>query len=420
MRRQLGAQPALHLLEVGVRWPPESFLRWKFEGLAARGVRVTVASRSIIDPTARLRGVELLELPQRGAPRTPPGAVILPAAGLMVTSPGRFTRLLRGIRRMPPGYRRRYGGVLGLLAMYLPVARVRPDVVHFEWNHSAALYMPMFEVWGCPVVISAHGTEISADPHLPGHEGFAELLPKLLRASSAVHCVSQSLCDLIAELGVPKDRLRVIHQGVDPGVFCPRAACPIPDDTPLRVIVIGWPRWVKGFEWALQAIRLLIESGVPARLEVLGADPSRDVGEHHERERLRHTVADLGLGEHVALREPVSSEEVAVRLQGSDVLLLPSLDEGLPTVVLEGMACGIPVVATDCGGVSEALRNGVEGWLVPPRDSAALASALERLWRDPEMRERMGAAGRATVTSRFTLERQLEEFLALYDEVVRT
>ncbi len=419
MNRRPGVRPKLHLVEVSVRWPPESFLRWKFEGLAARGVRVTVASRSIFDTTVRLHGVELLKLPQRGAPRGRTGAVVLQATVLMLTSPRRFVRLLRGIGGLPTGFRRRYGGVLGLLALYLPVARLRPDVVHFEWNQSAALYRPMFDVWGCPIVISAHGTEMSGEPHLPGQEGLAELLPSLLLASTAVHCVSRSLRDLIAELGVPADRLRVIHQGVDPAVFFPGAPNHAPPGAPLRVIVVGWPRWVKGFEWALEAMRILGESGVPATLEILGGGPSRDVGVERERERLRHTIADLGLQERVALHEPVGSEEVVRRLQDSNVLLLPSLDEGLPTVVLEAMACGIPVVATDCGGVSEALTDGVEGWLVPPRDSVALASALERLWCEPEMRERMGAAGRATVTARFTLQRQLEEFLALYEEVAR-
>jgi glycosyltransferase involved in cell wall biosynthesis len=99
---------------------------------------------------------------------------------------------------------------------------------------------------------------------------------------------------------------------------------------------------------------------------------------------------------------------------------VPSLDEGLPTVILEAMACGVPVVATDCGGVSEALTDGVEGFVVPPRDSEALKRALERLWREPELRTRMGEAGRRTATSRFTLERQLDEFLAMYREVARS
>jgi glycosyltransferase involved in cell wall biosynthesis len=128
-------------------------------------------------------------------------------------------------------------------------------------------------------------------------------------------------------------------------------------------------------------------------------------------------VADAGLEEHVRLVEMAPSREVARRLQASDVLLLPSLDEGLPTVVLEAMACGVPVVATDCGGVAEAVTDGVEGFVVPPRDSDALTAALMRLSQKPELRKGMGEAGRRTATSRFTLERQLDEFHALYREV---
>ena len=128
-------------------------------------------------------------------------------------------------------------------------------------------------------------------------------------------------------------------------------------------------------------------------------------------------MADLGLENHVRLLGTVPSAEVARRLRGSDVLMLPSLDEGLPKVLLEAMACGLPVVATDCGGVSEAFSDGVEGLLVPPRDAAAMAVALERLWRDPALRTRLGEAGRRTATSRFTLDRQLEELHAMYRAV---
>jgi glycosyltransferase involved in cell wall biosynthesis len=141
------------------------------------------------------------------------------------------------------------------------------------------------------------------------------------------------------------------------------------------------------------------------------------VAETGERSRILHTVADLGLEDHVRLHGQVASADVARTLQGADALLHPSVIEGLPTVLLEAMACGVPVVATDCGGVTEAVTDGVEGFVVPTRQPGELAVALERLWRDPGLRARMGAAGRRTVTSRFTLERQLDEFVALYREV---
>jgi glycosyltransferase involved in cell wall biosynthesis len=150
---------------------------------------------------------------------------------------------------------------------------------------------------------------------------------------------------------------------------------------------------------------------------IVGDDPKDDVGEPRERQRIAHAVADAGLERHVRVVQKASSAEVARYLQASHAFLLPSLSEGLPTVVLEAMASGVPVVATDCGGVSEALTDGVEGFVVPSRDPDALATALMRLWREPELRTRMGEAGRRTVESRFTLDDHLDEFHSLYREV---
>jgi colanic acid/amylovoran biosynthesis glycosyltransferase len=106
--------------------------------------------------------------------------------------------------------------------------------------------------------------------------------------------------------------------------------------------------------------------------------------------------------------------EVRRRLQRADVLLQSSLSEGLPTVVLEAMACGLPVVATDCGGVREAVSDNIHGLVVAPRDTPAMAVALRSLAGDPELRERMGRAGRSQVESQFQLRRQTHELLALY------
>jgi colanic acid/amylovoran biosynthesis glycosyltransferase len=370
--RAVRAPRPLQLLELDVRWPPETFLRWKFEGLAERGVDVTVASRAIADPSARLRGVKLLPLPARAS----------------------ADRAAAAVRRA--------------------VARLRPDVVHIEWHGSAVRFSPQFSAWRCPVVLSAHGSQLSADRFLPGHEHYAARLPVVLRAARAVHCVSESLAREVIALGVDSGQARVIRQGVDPALFRPAGpGAARARNEPLRVISIGWPRWLKGFEWALQAARVAIDSGVPIQLAVIGAR----AGEPTELARLSHTVADLRLGGQVRLEPAASSAEVAERLRGSDVLLLPSLCEGLPTVVLEAMACGVAVVASDCGGVREAVCDGVQGLLVAPRDAVGLAGALERLWRDPGLRARMGVEGRRTVVSGFTLDRQLDQFVALYEEV---
>jgi colanic acid/amylovoran biosynthesis glycosyltransferase len=99
------------------------------------------------------------------------------------------------------------------------------------------------------------------------------------------------------------------------------------------------------------------------------------------------------------------------------VLLHASLAEGIPNVVLEAMACARPVIVTDSGGTREAVRDGVEGFVVPPRDTNGLVGALRKLWGDPELRRRMGSAGRARVEARFTLARQADLFIDFYSRV---
>ena len=181
--------------------------------------------------------------------------------------------------------------------------------------------------------------------------------------------------------------------------------------------MVGRLRWEKGYEYALQAIRRVIDAGAPVELELVGDSPSGVLMDSDERARITHTVADLGLERHVVLHGSGTPDEVRRHLARADVLLHASVAEGIPNVVLEAMACAVPVVATDVGGVSEAVRDGVEGILAAPRDPAQLADALLRREREPALRARRGAAGRARIEERFTLDEQLERFLTMYREV---
>lgn len=404
---------ALHLVEVGIQWPPETFVCLKLEGLAARGMRVTVASNVVVDEEAKLRGVELLHPPRSGS------AVSAWRAGLVLalTSPRRLVRLIRNVRRVPAGLAGRHGGARGLLQMCLPLARLRPDIVQFEWNIAAVDHLPLFGVWRCPVVTSCRGSDVTVYPHVPYLRAYADHLPEVMRQASAVHCVSESLMHEARSFDLDPVKARVITPAVDHRAFRPSWVNGGPPGDHLRVVMVGRLRWEKGCEYALQAIRRVIDAGVPAELELVGDSPSSVPTDADEGARITHTVADLALERHVILRGGVTPDEVKRRLAHADVLLHASVAEGIPNVVLEAMACAVPVVATDVGGTSEAVRNGVEGILVAPRDPAGLAEALLLLARDPALRARMGAAGRARVEERFTLDAQLQDFLTMYREV---
>jgi glycosyltransferase involved in cell wall biosynthesis len=106
-------------------------------------------------------------------------------------------------------------------------------------------------------------------------------------------------------------------------------------------------------------------------------------------------------------------------LAALDLFVLPSLWEGMPNAVLEAMAAGLPVVATAVGGTPEVVMDGVTGLLVPPQDPSALAQAIERLLRDPDLRRTMGRAGRRRVEQHFDVRETVRQVEDLYETLLR-
>jgi colanic acid/amylovoran biosynthesis glycosyltransferase len=416
--RARSSQPGprgLHLLEVGVQWPPEAFLRRKFEGLVAAGFRVTVASGQIRDDRFTLPGVELLRMaPSRLGTRD----VVMAGIALAIRSPLRLARLVRNVARVPPALRWRFRGRRRLLSMFLPLANLRPDVIQFEWNVAAVDFLPLFGVWEAPIVTSCRGSDLSAYPYAPHRKAYAERLPEVMRGARLVHCVSRSLLREALDFGLDPAKARLITPAVDAELFRPRSTSAEPRRAKvLRVLAVGEARWEKGHEYALEAIRSLLDDGVPVELTLIGGGSGEGQQPSPEQRRISHTIADLGLERHMRLLPRVATHELIVWFSRADAFLHASLVEGIPNVVLEAMACGLPVVATDCGGVTEAVADGLEGYVVPPREPQQLAAALRSLWADPELRSAMGAAGRRRIRSGFSLATQIEAFRAMYHEV---
>ena len=115
---------------------------------------------------------------------------------------------------------------------------------------------------------------------------------------------------------------------------------------------------------------------------------------------------------------PGWQKDVIPWLAITDIFVLPSYREGAPVAVLEAMAMGLPVVATDVPGCREAVVHGETGFLVPPRDVDELVQAIQKLVEDPALRQRMGQASRARVVQHFAVERIVEQYLDLYVELL--
>ena len=223
--------------------------------------------------------------------------------------------------------------------------------------------------------------------------GFLGMQVRVARALPAVVTVSQnSRQDIASYLGVAPERMTVVPVGVDHTVFRP-----MQDVTavPGRIMVTS------SSDVPMKGLVPLLEAVAKLRTE-------RDVeltviGRPNEGGRVDRAIARLGLGDVVHCVSGISDEDLA-RLYGqAEVAVVPSLYEGFSLPAIEAMSCGVAVVATTAGALPEVVgTDGETGLLVPPDDPGALALAIERLLDDPELRRRLGAAGRERVVHRFT------------------
>ena len=196
-------------------------------------------------------------------------------------------------------------------------------------------------------------------------------------------------------------KLRIVHCGVVPDLYDRPVPAP---HSGTRLIFVGRLAAVKG-------LRVLIEAFAQARQTRPDLHLTL-VGDGDDRAMLERLAAPLGDAVHFA--GYLSQEAVAAALAEADAFVLPSFAEGLPVVLMEALAAGRPVIATQVAGVSELVEDGVTGFIVPPGDSETLADRIGRLADDPDLRARMGRAGRETVRAAFDARQEARRIGALF------
>lgn len=284
------------------------------------------------------------------------------------------------------------------------------DVMHI---HFADMTLPLVEQGlsraPAPVFVSCY------EPDLGNLLAAPAPLREQVFDAVAGFCVSApGMVDALVAAGAERDSVFCVPDGLDLSRF--QVASPSSGPA-RRIFAAGRMVEKKGFSYLLEAISRIVGQGVPVRLRL--------AGDGLLRASLEEQARRLGIQEHVAFLGYLVEDEVLEEIRASDMVCVPSCvaedgdKEGIPTILLESIACGKPVVTTPNGWISDIAVHGENALVVPEKDSAALAGALARLAADPALRSAIGRGGRELVERDFDAERTMRDLVRLYEARLR-
>ncbi|MDH5288729.1 MAG: glycosyltransferase family 4 protein [Acidimicrobiia bacterium] len=283
------------------------------------------------------------------------------------------------------------------------------DHLHAHFAHGTTTVAWLgSRILGVPFSFTGHAKDIYRESLNPA----GLLRRKLDEAAFAVTCTGANLDHLRAI--APDARIHLVYHGLNAELTALLDAAPAAERPPhLRIVSVGRLVPKKGFDVLIQAVGQLHRSGTAVELVVAGETGSEAVA-------LADLVTELGLDGVVRFRGTISQAQLLTELRRSSVFALACrVDDdgdrdGIPNVLVEAMAAGLPAVSTTVSGIPELVTDGVTGLLVPPDDPGALADALRRLAREPELAGQLARAGTAAVHDRFDGERLAHQLVLLF------
>jgi glycosyltransferase involved in cell wall biosynthesis len=315
-----------------------------------------------------------------------------------------------------PASMRNSADLRGMRALGLAIQDHRIQLINTHGSKDTWLSLPYF-LSGIPVVRTRHITD-------PVRCGFRHSLGYRHACSRLVASAACIKSALVSNNGIPRSHIRVIGEFVDLEHFSPRAPDEnfrsrhgVPATSPLFAL-IGMIRSEKGQTTFVEAALRLQQSHPQARFAIVGEGVGDRTMERKCVQRLREAFgssADLS-------RTPIFMTgffpDVREAMASADVIVVPSHAEAQSRVVPEAFAMGKCVLASNVGGLPEIIEHGRTGWLVPPRDSIALAAAMRLLADDNSLRSELSSQVRAHAEAYFSIDARMEETVALYREII--
>jgi len=407
------AAPALSLAYLTSTYPTLSmsfFLREVIE-LRALGARIDVASVNVPDrPAEKLTAEERAEAAKayylkRHGPAGALGAI----ARTMLNHPGGFVRGVGAVFRLGGADLKRlfYHCMYFAEALMVGVWMLRKGHRHLHvhlGSQAASVGMYVRIVFGVGFSITVHGPDEFYDAE-------AEHLTEKIAAADFICCISYFCRSQLMKCSPYSDwhKLVVCRLGVETHQFVPQPVKAAPET--FAILCVGRLVPAKGQHQLIDAVWRLVQQGHRVRLHLVGGGP--DDGS------LRRRAAEFEDEGIVVFEGPVNHDRIRALYAAADLFCIPSFAEGIPIVLMEAMASGIPCVTTQIAGIPELIRPGVDGLLVAPSDLDGLTEALAALMADADLRKRLSASARARVMEQYDLRLNVEKLAGIFAERVK-
>lgn len=290
---------------------------------------------------------------------------------------------------------------------------ILPDIVHCHFGPNGKIAVALKEVGVIKgkIITTFYGYDLSDIIRAEGADAYEVLFDK----GDLFVAISEKMRDELVRLGCSKKKIIVHRLGIDLGcfTFSPKT---VKNVTSVRLLTVGRFVEKKGIEYAIRAVAEILKRYPYIHYQIVGDGELWD--------QFKHLITHLNVEEHIQLLGWRTPEEVAKLMEETNVFLAPSVtsengdQEGTPTVIIEALARGLPVLSTRHSGIHELVQDTESGFLVPERDTSALAERIEYLVRHPEKWDRMGRAGRAWVEEHHDINRLNDQLVKIFERVL--
>lgn len=289
------------------------------------------------------------------------------------------------------------------LSVSMPVLYHKPDIFHVQWAKAIDDWM-WVKKFGMKLVLSLRGTHITYSPvTVPG---LADMYRRNFPNVDGFHAVCNAIRGKAEIFGAVN--IKTVYSGLNAAEYDFKPE--VDKKETINILSIGRWHWVKGYDYAINAMQKLRDKKMQFHYTIIGGC---------ESEEALFNIADIGLREHISFKGSVAHAALKEYMHAADILLLPSVEEGIANVVLEAMACGTIVIATNCGGMSEAITDRENGFLVPVRNSNAIADKIvEVMALSNEEKRMVKEQARKTIEKKFRADSMVQGMTELYNTVL--